>query len=51
METTVRNPLEKYVEWRGNPMYLGIVGGRPMFIVVAADDPNYVITLFPRERG
>jgi hypothetical protein len=51
VETVVATRLKKGLDRRGNPMYLGFVGRRPMVVVVAGDDPDYVITVFPKERG
>jgi hypothetical protein len=51
VETAVKNPFGKRFEDRGNPVYLGIVDGRLFQVVVAADDSNYVITVFPEGRG
>jgi hypothetical protein len=31
-------------------MYRGFINGRMTVVVTAADDPNYVITVFPKER-
>jgi hypothetical protein len=49
-ESVVRNPLEKELEWRGNARYLGHVGGKLVWVVVAGDDPNWVISIFPKGR-
>jgi hypothetical protein len=51
VESVVRARLKKGLDRRGNPMYVGFVGRRPAIVVVADDDPNYVITVFPKERG
>jgi hypothetical protein len=51
VETVTRNPLGKSFDRDGNPMYLGLIGGTARFVVVASDDPDYVITVFPKERG
>jgi hypothetical protein len=50
VETVVRSGSGKGFDPRGNPMYRGFIGGRLTVIVIAADDPNYVITVFPKER-
>jgi hypothetical protein len=47
----VRSESGKGFDPRGNPMYRGFIDGRLTVIVIAADDPNYVITVFPKERG
>jgi hypothetical protein len=51
VESVVNSRLKKGLDRRGNPMYVGFVGWRPTVVVVAADNPNYVITVFPKERG
>ena len=51
VESVVKSRLKKGLDRRGNPMYLGFVGRRPVVVVVAGDDPNFVITVFPKERG
>ena len=50
VETIVQIQSGKGLDHRGNPLYRGIVDGRLTVVVVAADDPNYVITVFPKER-
>ena len=50
VESVVKSRLKKGLDRRGNPMYVGFVGRRPA-VVVADDDPNYVITVFRKERG
>jgi hypothetical protein len=49
-ETIVEKQSGKGLDHRGNPLYLGFVDGRLTVVVVAADDPSYVITVFPKER-
>jgi hypothetical protein len=51
VESVVKSRLKKGLDRRGNPMYLGFVGRRPLVVVVAGDDPNFVIAVFPKERG
>jgi hypothetical protein len=51
VESVVKSRLKKGLDRRGNPMYLGFAGRRPVVVVVAGDDPNFVITVFPKERG
>lgn len=50
IETVVRSRSGKGFDSRGNPMYRGFIEGRLTVVVIAADDPNYVITVFPKER-
>jgi len=51
VETVVRTQSGKTFDHRGNPLYRGLVEGRMTAVVVAVDDPDYVITVFPKERG
>jgi hypothetical protein len=50
VETVVRSRSGRGIDRRGNPLYRGFIDGSLMVVVVAADDPNYVITVFPKER-
>jgi hypothetical protein len=51
-ESVVGNKFGKDFEWRGNPRYRGLIAGkRCRRVVVALDDPDLIITLFPEERG
>ena len=50
IESVVRNPTGKDFDERGNPRYLGFIGNRIFRVVVALDDPDEVITLYPKER-
>jgi hypothetical protein len=47
----VENPFGKGVDPYGNPMYLGLVAWRLVQVVVADDDPDYVITVYREDRG
>jgi hypothetical protein len=47
----VEAPYGKSLDPDGNPIYVGIVAGRIVDVVVADDDPNYIITIFPEGRG
>jgi hypothetical protein len=49
--SVVGNPIEKDFDQRGNPRYGGFIAGRRFRVVVALDDPDVIITLFPKERG
>lgn len=40
------NPVETRQDGRGNPIVVTVIANRSIAIVVAADDPGYVITLF-----
>jgi len=50
VETVVRSKSGKSTDHRGNPLYRGFIEGRMTNVVVAADDLDYVITVFPREK-
>jgi hypothetical protein len=47
VEATVRKPSARTVDARGNSRLTGqSAEGRPILVVVAADDPEFVITAF-----
>lgn len=49
VEATVRNPVSREVDDRGNARLAGETGDRrPILAVVAGDDPDFVITVFLR---
>jgi Domain of unknown function (DUF4258) len=49
IEVTVRNPVSRDVDDRGNARLAGeTTDGRPILVVVAGDDPDFVITVFLR---
>jgi Domain of unknown function (DUF4258) len=49
IEATVRAPANRETDDRGNVRLSGeTADGRPILVVVAADDPNFVITAFLR---
>ena len=50
VEFAVANPIGKSFDRRGNSLYLGYVVGVLVWIVVAADDPDVVITVFEEGR-
>ncbi len=43
----MENPFGKSLDHHGNPVYVRIVAGRIVRVIVADDDPNYVITVYP----
>lgn len=47
VESVVENPFGKSLDHHGNPVYVRIVAGRIVRVIVADDDPNYVITVYP----
>jgi hypothetical protein len=49
VEATVSDPVSRDVDDRGNARLAGETGdGRPILVVVAGDDPDFVITVFLR---
>jgi len=49
IEAVVRNPARREPDEHGNWRLTGeITGGRPILVVVAVDDPEFVITVFLR---
>ncbi|MBS1861075.1 MAG: hypothetical protein JSS68_05120 [Actinobacteria bacterium] len=50
VETVVQSRSGKSTDHRGNPLYRGFIDGQMASVVVAADDLDYVITVFPREK-
>ncbi|HKZ15531.1 MAG TPA: hypothetical protein VJL81_16965 [Solirubrobacterales bacterium] len=50
VESAVRNSLEKCFDDKGNALYLGYVVGVLVWIVVADDDPECIITIFEEGR-
>jgi hypothetical protein len=50
VESAIGNSLEKSFDDKGNAMYLGYVVGVLVWIVVADDDPEVIITIFEEGR-
>jgi hypothetical protein len=49
VEATVVSPSSRELDERGNVRLVGETGdGRPILVVVAGDDPDFVITVFLR---
>jgi hypothetical protein len=49
VESTIANPSGREMDERGNSRLGGETGdGRPILVVVAGDDPGFVITVFLR---
>jgi cytolysin (calcineurin-like family phosphatase) len=47
VETTMNDPAARNVDDRGNARLTGrTADGRPILVVVAGDDPDFVITVF-----
>jgi hypothetical protein len=46
----VENPIGKSVGRCGNPRYLGYVAGVLVWVVVASDEPDLIVTVFPEGR-
>jgi hypothetical protein len=51
VEFVVQNPLRIERETGGNWRYLGQVEGKWIRVIVAADDPNVVISVHPRRHA
>jgi hypothetical protein len=49
-ESVVENPTGKGIGKSGNPRYLGFVARGPVWVTVALDDPDLIVTVFPRGR-
>jgi Domain of unknown function (DUF4258) len=48
VETVVTHPAVRSIDSRGNPLLTGAdATGRAIIVVIADDDPDYVITTFP----
>jgi Domain of unknown function (DUF4258) len=49
VESTIRDPETRELDDRGNARLTGeTADGRPILVVVAGDDPDFVITVFLR---
>ncbi|WP_217915058.1 DUF4258 domain-containing protein [Miltoncostaea marina] len=48
VEGIVANPAETGQDERGNDVFVGFVDGRRIRVVLAADDPGFVITVHER---
>jgi Domain of unknown function (DUF4258) len=49
VQATITNASGREFDERGNVRLIGETGdGRPILVVVAGDDPDFVITVFPR---
>jgi len=49
VEAVLADPLERQIDERGNSRLIGNApDGRPILVVVARDDPDFVITVFVR---
>ena len=44
------NKSEKDFDWSGNPRYRGFIAGERCRVVVALDDPGFIITIHVRRR-
>jgi hypothetical protein len=49
-EAVVGNKFEKDFDQKGNPRYRGFIAGKRCRVVVAHDDPDFVITIHFRRR-
>jgi hypothetical protein len=50
VESAIENPFGKSFAEEGNALYLGYVAGLLVEIVVADDDPDFIITVFEKGR-
>jgi hypothetical protein len=50
VRVVLANPMDTRQDERGNPKVTGTVGGRSVVVVLAADDPAVVITVYPKRR-
>jgi hypothetical protein len=51
VEATISNPVHRELDIRSNTRLAGETGdGRPILVVVAGDDPEFVITVFLRSQ-
>jgi hypothetical protein len=49
VDATINDPVHRELDIRGNARLVGqTVDGRPILVVVAGDDPEFVITVFLR---
>jgi hypothetical protein len=48
VQAIVANPLETSQDGKGNLVAVGLVGGRRVRVVIACDDPDFVITVHER---
>jgi hypothetical protein len=50
VEAAVKTPIGKTRDAEGNALYFGYVAGALVWIVVASDDPEFIITVFEEDR-
>jgi hypothetical protein len=50
-EAVVAKKSEKDFDEEGNPRYRGFIAGTRCRVVVARDDPEFIITIHVRRRG
>jgi hypothetical protein len=51
VEASITDPVHRELDVRGNARLAGQTGdGRPILVVVAGDDPDFVITVILRSR-
>jgi Domain of unknown function (DUF4258) len=51
VRVVLADPIDTRQDWRGNPKVTGAVGGRSVVVVLAADDPGLVITLYKKRSA
>jgi hypothetical protein len=50
VESAIENPFGKSFDEKGNALYRGCIAGALVWIVVADDDPSFIITIFEEGR-
>jgi hypothetical protein len=50
-EWVVAHPDAVDCDDQGRPRYLGEVRGTPVFVVLALDEPDLIVTIYRRGRG
>jgi hypothetical protein len=50
VESAIENAIGKDFDETGNALYLGYVAGVLVWIVVADDDPDWIVTVFEKGR-
>lgn len=49
-EAVVADPAVTYSDVKGNSCYMGEINGKSLRVVIAADDPEFVITVIDRSE-
>jgi Domain of unknown function (DUF4258) len=51
IRVVLADPIHTRQDGRGNQKVTGAVGGRSVVVVLAADDPGLIITLYTKRRA